>query len=29
MEFLKDSKTIILGYDKSSERGDVNFIDMS
>jgi hypothetical protein len=29
MEFLKDSKTIILGYDKSSERGDINFIDMS
>lgn len=27
MKFLKDNKTIILGYDKTSERGDINFID--
>lgn len=27
MKFLKDGKTIILGYDKTSERGDINFID--
>ena len=29
MEFLKDSKNIILGYDKTSERGDINFADAS
>lgn len=29
MQFLRDSKTVILGYDKSSERGDINFIDLS
>jgi hypothetical protein len=28
MRFLKDNKTIILGYDKTSERGDINFIDV-
>ena len=28
MNFLKDNKTIILGYDKTSERGDINFIDV-
>jgi polyadenylation factor subunit 2 len=27
MRFLKDNKTVILGYDKTSERGDINFID--
>ncbi len=27
MKFLKDNKTIILGYDKTSERGDINFLD--
>jgi hypothetical protein len=27
MQFLKDNKNIILGYDKTSERGDINFID--
>ena len=29
MEFLKDNKTIVLGYDKTSERGDINFADAS
>lgn len=29
MIFLKDNKNIILGYDKTSERGDINFIDSS
>lgn len=29
MSFLKDNKTIILGYDKTSERGDINFADTS
>lgn len=29
MEFLKDSKMIVLGYDKQAERGDINFIDAS
>jgi WD40 repeat protein len=29
MTFLKDNKNIILGYDKTSERGDINFIDTS
>jgi len=29
MVFLKDNKNIILGYDKTSERGDINFIDAS
>lgn len=29
MKFLKDNKNIILGYDKTSERGDINFIDAS
>ena len=28
MHFLKDSKMIVLGYDKQSERGDINFIDV-
>lgn len=28
MEFLKDSKMIVLGYDKQSERGDINLIDV-
>ena len=29
MQFLKDNKTIVLGYDKTSERGDINFADAS
>ena len=29
MKFLKDNKNIVLGYDKTSERGDINFIDAS
>ena len=29
MQFLKDSKMIVLGYDKQAERGDINFIDTS
>ena len=29
MQFLKDNKTIVLGYDKTSERGDINFADSS
>ena len=29
MEFLRDSKMVVLGYDKQSERGDINFIDVS
>ena len=29
MRFLKDNKTIVLGYDKTSERGDINFVDAS
>lgn len=29
MEFLKDSKMIVLGYDKQAQRGDINFIDAS
>lgn len=29
MQFLKDNKNIILGYDKTSERGDINFADTS
>ena len=29
MQFLKDNKNIILGYDKTSERGDINFADSS
>ena len=29
MEFLRDSKMVVLGYDKQSERGDINFIDAS
>lgn len=29
MQYLKDSKMIILGYDKTSERGDINFADSS
>lgn len=27
MQFLRDSKMIVLGYDKQTERGDINFID--
>ncbi len=26
---MKDSKTVLLGYEKSSERGDINFLDTS
>lgn len=29
MQFLKDSKMIVLGYDKQAQRGDINFIDTS
>lgn len=29
MKFLKDNKNVVLGYDKTSERGDINFIDAS
>lgn len=29
MQFLKDSKMVILGYDKQLQRGDINFIDTS
>jgi hypothetical protein len=29
MKFLRDCKTVVLGYDKSSERGDINFIDVA
>jgi hypothetical protein len=26
MHFLKDSNFVVLGYDKQTERGDINFI---
>lgn len=26
MQFLKDSNYVILGYDKQTDRGDINFI---
>jgi len=29
MKFLRDCKTVVLGYDKASERGDINFIDIA
>ena len=29
MHFLKDNKTVILGYEKTAERGDINFLDCS
>ena len=29
MQYLHDNKTVILGYEKTAERGDINFIDSS
>lgn len=29
MHFLKDSNYIILGYDKQTDRGDINFISVN
>ena len=29
MHFLKDSNYVILGYDKQTDRGDINFISVS
>lgn len=26
MQFLKDSNYVVLGYDKQTDRGDINFI---
>jgi hypothetical protein len=26
MHFLKDSNFVVLGYDKQTDRGDINFI---
>lgn len=29
MHFLKDSNHIILGYDKQTDRGDINFLSVN